>query len=174
MDFWEVVEARRSVRRFDVERDVPQQMVKRILRAALRAPSAGNLQPWYFVVVRRPQVKEALALAAWGQLFVSQAPVVLVVCAEPDRSATRYRERGAELYCLQDTAAAAEHILLAATALGLGACWVGAFDEEEAARALNLPDNLRPVAIIPLGYPAGEGRGHTSRRPLDEVLDVVA
>jgi nitroreductase len=112
-------------------------------------------------------------VAAWGQLFVSQAPVVLVVCAEPDRSAIRYRERGAELYCLQDTAAAAENILLAATALGLGGCWVGAFDEEEASLALNLPENLRPVAIIPVGYPSQEAEGSTSRRPLHEVLETV-
>jgi nitroreductase len=145
-----------------------------MLRAALRAPSAGNLQPWHFIEVRRPEIKEALAVAAWGQLFVSQAPVVIVVCAEPDRSASRYRERGAELFCLQDTAAATEHILLAATALGLGSCWVGAFDEGEAARALSLPDNLRPVAIIPLGYPAREAGGRTSRRALDEVLDIMA
>jgi nitroreductase len=174
MSFWDVVEARRSVRRFDARRDVPHTMVKRILRAALRAPSAGNRQPWHFIVVRRPEVKEALSVAAFGQLFVAQAPVVVAVCADPDRSASRYRKRGAELYCLQDTAAAVEHILLAAAALGLGSCWVGAFDEELAAEALNLPLSLRPVALIPIGHPEGEAGVRTSRRPLDEVMDVIA
>ena len=172
MDFWQVIEERRSVRRFD-RRDVPEEMVERMLQAAIRAPSAGNRQPWRFFVVRRQEVKAALAEAAWGQRFVAQAPVVIVVCAEPDRSASRYGRRGRELYCLQDTAAATEHILLAATALGLGACWVGAFDEQAAARALNLPANLRPVAIIPVGYPAWEPGGRTPRRPLHEVVETV-
>lgn len=173
MDFWEVIEARRSVRWFDTQQDVPQQLVKQMLRAAIRAPSAGNRQPWHFVVVRRPEVKEELAIAAWGQSFVAQAPLVIVVCAEPERSASRYGRRGVELYCLQDTAAATEHILLAATALGLGSCWVGAFDEGEAARALNLPAGLRPVALIPVGYPAQEAGGRTSRRPIQEVVEAI-
>jgi len=172
MDFWEVIEARHSVRRFD-RRDVPEEMVERLLQAAIRAPSAGNRQPWRFFVVWRQETKAALAEAAWGQHFVAQAPVVIVVCAEPDRSASRYGRRGSELYCLQDTAAATEHILLAATALGLGACWVGAFDERAAARALNLPASLRPVAIIPVGYPAWEPSRRTPRRPLQEVVETI-
>jgi len=173
MDFWEVIEARRSVRWFDTQQEVPQQMIKQMLRAAILAPSAGNCQPWRFVVVRRPEVREALAIAAWGQSFVAQAPLVIVVCAEPQRSASRYGQRGVELYCLQDTAAATEHILLAATTLGLGSCWVGAFDEQAAARALNLPAGLRPVALIPVGFPAREPGGRTSRRPLQDVMEIV-
>jgi nitroreductase len=174
LSFWDVVEARRSVRQFDAGRDVPQQMVKQILRAALRAPSAGNRQPWHFIVVRDPQVKDELSVAAYGQLFVAQAPVVFAVCADPERSASRYHDRGRRLYCLQDTAAAIEHILLAATALGLGSCWVGAFDEELAAEVLRLPPSLRPVALIPVGYPQHEQSVRTSRRPLGEVMDVIA
>lgn len=172
MDFWEVIEERHSVRRFE-RRDVPEEMVERLLGAAIRAPSAGNCQPWRFFVVRRPEVKTALAEAAWGQYFVAQAPLIIVVCAEPQRSAGRYGRRGVELYCLQDTAAATTHILLAATALGLGACWVGAFDEQAAARALNLPAGLRPVALIPVGYPAREPGGRTSRRRLQEVAETI-
>ena len=136
---------------------------------AIRAPSAGNCQPWHFVVVRSERTKGQLAEAAYSQWFVAEAPVVIVVCADPDRSARRYGSRGAQLYCLQDTAAATENILLAVTALDLGACWVGAFDERAASKALGLPTNLRPVAIVPIGYPAAHPY-RTSRRSLREVV----
>ena len=106
MDFWQVIEERRSVRDFDVGRDVPPDMVQGILEAAIRAPSAGNCQPWHFVVIRSEQTKGLLAEAAYGQWFVAVAPVVIVVCADPARSAWRYGSRGVQLYCLQDTAAA--------------------------------------------------------------------
>jgi len=169
MDFWQVIEERRSVRNFDSARDVPHETVQRILEAAIRAPSAGNCQPWHFIVVRSEQIKGRLAQAAYGQWFIADAPVVIVVCAEPDRSAWRYGSRGSQLYCLQDTAAATEHILLAVTALGLGACWVGAFDEKAAAKALDLPASLRPVAIVPLGHPTARPY-RTPRRSLNEVV----
>ena len=169
MDFWQVIEERHSVRGFDAGREVPPEMVQRILEAAIRAPSAGNCQPWHFVVVRNEQTKDLLAVAAYEQWFIAEAPVVIVVCADPVRSASRYGSRGVQLYCLQDTAAATEHILLAATALGLGACWVGAFDERAASKALGLPDSLRPVAIVPIGYPAAPPH-RTSRRSLEEVV----
>jgi nitroreductase len=169
MDFWEVIERRYSLRDFDPSRDVAPEDVEKILRAAIRAPSAGNLQPWFFVVVREEKKKEALARAALDERFIAQAPVVVVVCVDPDRSAVRYGRRGVNLYCLQDTAAATENMLLAAVALGLGGCWVGAFHEEEAARALDLPSHLRPVAIVPLGYPAWPAEGRTARRDLKEV-----
>ena len=169
MDFWQVTEERRSVRNFDAERDVPPEMVQRILAAAIRAPSAGNCQPWQFVVIRSKRTRDLLAEAAYGQRFVAVAPVVIVVCADPARSAQRYGSRGVQLYCLQDTAAATEHILLAVTALGLGACWVGAFDEKAASQALDLPGDLRPVAIVPIGYPTA-GQHRTSRRSLKEVV----
>ncbi|HUW14106.1 MAG TPA: nitroreductase family protein [Anaerolineae bacterium] len=174
MNFFEAVEARHSIRQFDTARDVEHKLVKQMLRAAILAPSAGNRQPWRFIIVRRAGVKEALALAAFGQSFVSQAPVVIAVCAEPELSATRYGRRGTDLYCLQDTAAAIEHILLGAAALGLGTCWVGAFDEGQAAEALNLSDGLRPVALIPIGYPARAPADRRPRRSFDEVVDIIA
>jgi nitroreductase len=172
MDLWEVIERRRSVRAFQGS-DVSVSTVQKILEAAVRAPSAGNRQPWHFVVVRRKAVKEALAQAASGQDLLAEAPVVIVVCADAERSATRYGSRGRSLYCLQDTAAATEHILLAATALGLGSCWVGAFDEGAAARALDLPAQLRPVAMVPIGQAASESTGRTARRSLAEVSTLL-
>jgi nitroreductase len=170
MDFWTAVNTRYSVRAFDPESEVSSDQVERLLDAALQAPSAGNRQPWHFYVVRNPSQKRGLAAAAYGQGFVAQAPVVIVVCANPPQSAARYGTRGYELYCLQDTAAAAEHILLGAVALGLGGCWVGAFDEAQVARVLRMPANLRPVAILPLGKPATDEAGRSPRRPKGEVV----
>ena len=172
MDLWTAIDRRYSVRRFS-SAEVSASTVRKILSAAIRAPTAGNRQPWHFIVVRREEVKHALARAAYGQGFVAQAPVVIVVCADPERSAMRYGARGRELYCLQDTAAATENILLAATALGLGGCWVGAFDEMAAARALALPRALRPVAMVPIGEPMPEPGGRTPRRPLSEVTSFM-
>jgi nitroreductase len=173
MDFWQVLENRYSVREFDLSMGVSPETVERLLTAAIRAPSAGNRQPWHFYVVRDLAVRRALAAAAYGQEFVSQAPVAFVVCADAEQSAGRYGQRGRELYCLQDTAAAIEHILLAAVALGLGGCWVGAFDEQSASRALNLPRRHRPVAIVPVGKPASTPSARTRRQSLESVTTYV-
>jgi nitroreductase len=173
VDFWQVVDSRYSVRDFDATVDVPPETVDRILRAAVRAPSAGNRQPWHFYVVRDPAVQQGLASAAYGQEFVAQAPVVIVVCADAEQSAGRYGQRGRELYCLQDTAAAAGIILLAAVAVGLGSCWVGAFDELRAARVLDLDYHLRPIAILPIGKPAGALSTGTARQPLQAVVSHI-
>jgi nitroreductase len=173
MDFWQVLDERHSVRNFDPGVDVTQENVERMLAAAIQAPSAGNRQPWHFYVVRDPEVRGALARAAYGQGFVAQAPVVIVVCADAERSAARYGQRGRDLYCLQDTAAATEHILLAAVALGLGGCWVGAFDEDRAARALNLPSRHRPVAMVPIGKAAGSPGMRTARRQRPTVASYI-
>ncbi len=158
MDLFEAMEKRRSVRDFDPARDVPIEMIEEILRCACLAPSAGNVQPWRFCVIRDRGLKEKLAEAALGQAFVASAPVVIVVCADLKAHAAAYGKRGVELYSIQDTAAAIQNLLLAATSLGLGSCWVGAFREGEAAAALGLEESLRPLAIIPLGYPRSSSR----------------
>jgi nitroreductase len=173
MDFWQVLQDRYSVRGFDPAVDVPPETVARLLEAALRAPSAGNRQPWHFYVVRSPETRQGLAAAAYDQDFVAQAPVAIVVCADAEQSAGRYGDRGRTLYCLQDTAAATEHILLAAVALGLGSCWVGAFDEARAARVLNLPGHRRPVAILPIGKPARAPARRTPRQPPEQVVSYI-
>jgi nitroreductase len=172
MELWTAIETRRSVRRFSSKEVTPAD-IERILAAAIRAPSAGNRQPWHLVVVRNPELKETLAAVAGGQDSILEASVVIVVCAQPERSAAVYGDRGRELYCLQDTAAATAHMLLAATALGLGACWVGAFDETAAARVLSLPPTLRPVVMVPIGYPLAEGGVRRFRRPLSQVTSWV-
>lgn len=168
MDVFEAIRLRRSIRAF-TEEDVSDEIVEKVLEAAIWAPSAGNLQPWEFVVVRRPDIKRELARAALGQTFIEEAPVVIVVCANEVRSGSIYGSRGINLYCIQDTAAAIQNMLLAVCALGLGACWVGAFHEEEVRRILKVPRGVRPVAIIPIGYPA-EKPSPPRRRPLKEVV----
>jgi nitroreductase len=160
-------ERRFSCRSFDTTA-LERETVEAVLEAARWAPNGGNLQPWRFVVVVDPGRRRAIAGAAYGQGFLAQAPVVIAVCAVPDESATKYGPRGRELYCLQDTAAAAQNILLAATDRGLGSCWVWAFDEAAVARVLELPRDWRPVALLALGRPA-EAEPQRTRRPLSEI-----
>lgn len=160
-------ERRYSCRNFDTS-PLDRKMVETVLEAARWAPNGGNLQPWRFVVVLNIDLRRTLARAAFGQGFIAQAPVVIVVCAVADENAREYGARGRELYCLQDTAAAAQNMLLSATELGLGTCWVGAFDESAVSRLLDLDSAWRPVALIALGHPA-EAESQRSRRPLAEV-----
>jgi nitroreductase len=168
MDVLKAVRGRRSIRAFKSD-DVSPEIVKKFLDAARWAPSAGNIQPWEFIVVRKPEIKRALAEAALDQMFIEEAPVAIVVCANKNRSSQRYGIRGKTLYCIQDTAAAIQNIHLAAYSLGLGTCWVGAFKEEEARKILKIPRGIRPVAIIPVGYPA-EAPPPRSRRPINQIV----
>lgn len=163
----DLLRRRRMVRRFRPD-PVPAPLVERLLTAAARVPSAGDTQPWAFVVVRDAARRAQLGRAALNQMFVATAPVVIVVCAEQARSRARYHERG-DRYALIDTAFASLLLLLAVVEHGLGACFVGAFDDAEVARVLGLPGDVLPVGIIPVGYPAESPRGRP-RRPLRELV----
>jgi nitroreductase len=167
MDVFEAMKGRRSIRVFK-RRDVSDEDVAKLIDAAIWAPSAGNIQPWEFVIVRKPDVKRRLVEAAWDQSFI-EAAVVIVVCANENRSSQRYGERGKSLYCIQDTAAAIQNIHLAAYSLGLGTCWIGAFKEQEVKQILNVPQGIRPVAIVPVGY-AAESSSPRSKRPMDQIV----
>lgn len=155
MDFWQVINQRKSIRRFNPQKKVPKELIEKIIRVAHRAPSAGNVHPESFIIVYKEEIKKKLAQIALNQDFISQAPVVIVVLADLDKSAFYYGDRGRELYAICDTAAAIENLLLAATALGLSTCWVGAFDEEKIREILKIKKGIRPIAIIPLGYKEG-------------------
>lgn len=168
MDVLEAIKGRRSIRAFKSQA-VSTEIVERLIDAARWAPSAGNIQPWEFIIVRNPEIKRNLAKAALNQSFIEEAPVVIVVCADEIRSSQGYGVRGKTLYCIQDTAAATQNIHLAAYSLGLGTCWVGAFNEEEARKILEIPQGVRPVAIIPVGYPA-EKPSARNRRPLNQII----
>ena len=114
-------------------------------------------------------MREELVGVAGGQSFVAEAPVVIVVCADAERSAEKYADRGRHLYCLQDTAAAMQNIMLAAEARGLGTCWIGAFDEGACSEVLDLPSNHRPVAMTPVGVKAMHPDPRQRRDPEDTI-----
>ena len=167
----DTMRARRSVRVF-TEKAVAREKIHAVLGAANRAPSAGNLQAYEVYVVHNRPTRERLALAAGGQSAVAHAPVLLVFCASPARSAVKYGERGKLLFSVQDATIACAYAQLAAAALGLGAVWVGAFDEGAAREALGLTRELRPVAMLPIGYP-GEEPLDRGRRPLASLAHYV-
>lgn len=168
MELFEAIKSRRSIRKF--KEDIPDdESIERIIEAGIWAPSAGDLQSWNAVVVKDEQTKVRIALAAYVQEFIAKAPVVIVMCANRANAGARYGERGRELYCIQDAACAAQNMMLAAYALGLGAAWVGAFKDEDIVNLLNLPDYLRPVALIPLGYPDEEPET-PPRRNVEEAV----
>jgi nitroreductase len=167
MEFSEAVAKRRSVRHFNTRREVSEEDVRALLDAAVTAPTAGNIQPWRFVVIRTPEARARLA-AAMGQKWATAAPVVIVLCVDPRPCAARYGERGERLYAIQDTAAAAQMILLAAVDRGLASCWIGAFDDEAVREAIGVARPITPVAVLPVGYSAEAAR-KPLRRPLEEV-----
>jgi nitroreductase len=151
MEVADAIELRRSIRRFK-NREIPEGMLKEVLRAGHMAPSAGNLQGRDFIIIQDNAVKELLCMAALNQYFIMGAPVCIVVCANVSRSSARYGKRG-ELYAVQDSAAAIMNMMMMAEDLGLGTCWVGAFNEAAVTQLLSLPVGVRPVALIPIGYP---------------------
>lgn len=155
MDVFQCIFKRRSVRKFE-KKEVDDKLIGLMLYAATHAPSSGNTQEWEFIVVKDEGQKKKLATSALHQEFISEAPVVIVVCADLEKISLKYGKRGENLYFAQDTAAAVQNILLSAQALDLGSCWVGAFDEEHVKDILGLPENLRPLVILPIGYPAEE------------------
>ena len=171
MDFFDIVKTRQSVRVF-APKPVEPDKLQAMLEAAELAPSAGNRQAYEIYVVRDPSRKAALRKAALDQESVSAAPVALVFCADPERSAQRYGERGAHRYSLQDATIACTFAMLAATALGLDSVWVGAFDDEAVRRAIGASADKVPVAILPVGYGA-EKPGRRPRRPLAELVREV-
>ncbi|MEE8484714.1 MAG: nitroreductase family protein [Nitrospinota bacterium] len=151
MDIPEAIKNRRSIRRF-LKKEIPPDAVDALKDALIWAPSAGNLQSRHFYFVFNQDKKESIVRAALGQRFIAEAPLCVVACA--DYSIEKdYGKRGTELYMLQDVAASVQNFMLLAHGKGLGCAWVGAFNEEEVSEILGIPDNLRPVAIVPVGYP---------------------
>ena len=154
MDLIEAIQKRHSVRSFS-DKKPSSEIITKIIKYAHLAPSAGNLQARDFIIVDDSEIKKELSRAALNQEFIEEAPINIIVCANLKRISP-YGRRGEELYCIQGTAAVVEHILLLAVDNGLGTCWVGAFNENEALKILNLPSHIRPVAIISIGYPKGK------------------
>ena len=150
----EAIRTRRSVRAY--KRDpIPPALLERVTEAMRLAPSACNNQPWRFVLVRDASLREQLAHACANQMFIAPAPVIVAACAWPALASPRMGGywNSAEV----DVAIALDHLMLAATAEGLGTCWIGAFNETEVKKLLYVPEDVKVVALTPLGYPAREG-----------------
>lgn len=172
MNVFEAIKTRRSIRVFDSSKKVKDDQIEKLLEAARWAPSAGNLQSRFFVVVKNQKIKTELAEAATFQEFIGEASVVFVICADLERTRQRYGSRGETLYALQDGTIATQNIWLEAVELGLGAVWVGAFDKDKVSQILNLSKNLYPIAILPIGYPA-EFPTPPSRRSIKEISKII-
>jgi len=166
MDLMEAIKTRRSIRRFK-EAPVPENLLKEVLSAARLAPSADNAQPWRIIVVMDEELKLKLAAAAHGQKFIAQAPLVLVVCGVPDEA---FPTIGGYMSAhVIDVAIAVDHATLAAHALGLGTCWIGTFKEDKVREILGIPEDVRVIAITPLGYP-DESPERTPRKNLEDLV----
>jgi len=153
MDLFDAIEKRRSIRRFRPE-PLAKEDLRRILEAGRLAPSGGNRQPWYFIVVRDLETKRALSTVANNQKFIADADTVIVALGDPGtKLKSPYKLSSTRIPYKQDPMIAIGHIILAATALGYGTCWIGAFNEDEVKRILKIPENLAVIALLPVGTP---------------------
>lgn len=170
MNFRELYSSRRSIRSF-TERKLNNDEIRSLLEAATRAPNACNAQSWRFYVVTDTDVKAKFAAEQICAPWVSEAPVVFVLCADSSGLRERFDDR-AEKFVLQDTALAAENMLLAATEMGLGGCIIGAFNEEKCRSLLDIPENIGIHMLLPIGEASSEvpDRG---RKPLDAFVTYI-
>jgi len=159
MDVIEAIRIRRSIRKYRPER-IPVEKLEIILEAARLAPSAANRQPWRLVVVEDRERRKSLARAANDQTFIGDAGAIIVAISDPEKSA-RWHEK--------DTMIALEHVVLAATVLGYGTCWIGAFDEDAVKNLLKVPAKMKVVALLPIGIP-DEKPSPRTRRELSEIF----
>ncbi len=165
MEFYDVIRKRKSIRKYKSD-PIPDEVLNRILEAGRIAPSAKNLQPWHFIVLKDKQIKEEVAEACRGQRWMADADVILVGCIINDIAWGRmggYMSSGPV-----DLAIALDHMILAAANEGLGTCWIGAFVEEEVKKILKAPQNVIIMALTPIGYPAevAKDRGRKTQQEI--------
>lgn len=169
MDLEEVINRRKSIRKFE-NKEISKEIIYKIIELANLSPSAGNLQARSIIIVENKEVKKELAKICFGQNFLESASIVLIIFANLEESAKRYGERGRELYAIQDATIFASYIQLLAKNYGLDSCWVGAFDENKLKKFLGLTNNnLRPIAIIPIGY-SSEEKERPPRKNLKNII----
>ena len=166
MDVYEAIRTRTSVRRYGSQ-PVEEDKLQRILEAARLAPSGKNGQPWTFIVIKDAAIRERLVDACKGQTFLAEAPVVIAACGKEELA---YQKMGGYWNSLPvDIGISLEHLMLAATAEGLGTCWIGAFMEEKVREVLEVPDGVKIVALTPVGY-AKDQRVTRPRKPLEDII----
>lgn len=166
MHLYDAIQHRRSIRSYKPE-SIPEDMLNRVLNAVRLAPSGSNRQPWKFILVKDPAVKDALVPLCQDQRFVAEAPILIVACGRN----IHYNRGGymGDYSMLVDIAIAVDHLTLAAYAEGLGTCWIGSFDNKGIKALLGIPDDVQVVALTPLGFPAAAGHP-TSRKSLEEII----
>jgi len=164
MDLMEIIKNRRSIRKYRSD-EISQQDLNEIFEAVQLAPSANNLQPWKFILIRNDKKKRLIAQACAGQEFIGEAPVVVVACAIGRGG---YIGKYMESWPV-DLAIAVTHLILSAWNKGLGTCWIGDFDEDKIREICSIPHVVRVVAITPLGYPV-KTVPPTSRRPVERII----
>ena len=150
MDLGDVIRQRRSIRKYK-SMPVRKELLDEILECGLYAPSSGDLQCRHLYVVQDEKTKKDISKVAYDQKFIAQAPVVIVVCAD-NRIEKEYGDDGKNLYVFLDCAAAIQNILIRSYSLGLGSCWVGAFDAAKVSKIINAPSHFGPVSLVTLGY----------------------
>lgn len=172
--FHELVKNRRSIRRY-LEKPVEREKIVACLEAARLAPSAENVQPWRFLVVDDPGIKETLAAEAFSGIysfsrFAAKAPVLIVILARLDLVANRLgKQIQGVAFHLIDIGIAGEHLVLQAEELGLGTCWIGWFSQRKTRKCLKIPRKYKIVCLLAMGYPAGRPTREKKRRVLDEI-----
>ena len=164
MDVFTAISQRSSVRAYKAT-DVEEDKLKKVLEAARLSPSASNRQDWKFIVVRNKETRRKLAKAAFGQSFIGEAPVVIVACGTDSKAILAC---GQPMHTV-DVSIACAYMILQAYELGLGTCWIGAFNEDETKKILNIPEHVRVVAMTPLGYP-NQPLSQKSRKSLDQII----
>lgn len=169
MDPYECISARRSIRKY-LQKPVDFNKLALILEAGSKAPSAGNLQDYRFVVITEKDKIRAIADHCTDQFWIAEAPVIIAVCSDTESAESYYGLRGQRLYSVQNSAAAIQNMLLAAHSLGLGTCWIGSFNEDYMSEALKIPDKVRVQSIITLGYADGAPDIKSSRELGDMVF----
>ena len=169
MDFDEVVKKRKMVREYQQDKQVSASIINKLLKNAHRSPSAGHTQVQEFIVIIDPITKRKLCEASLRQSQVEDASVLIVVCSNTSRSVNRYGKRGTGFYSVIDGAFASMIILLSAVNEGIGASFVGAFEDNKVSRILGLPVHVKPIGIIALGYPA-EKPGRFERIKLKNLV----
>ena len=166
MSVLDIIKRRRSTRRYKDD-EIPEEVLLRVMEAARLAPSGKNLQPWKFILVKDKDLKIRLAQAARGQMFIARAPVIIVACGYPEQS---YAHMGNYMKSWPiDVTIAIDHLMLQAEEEGLGTCWIGAFEEKSVKPLLNVPEDVRVLALTPLGYPDETPRDR-GRKALEEIV----
>ncbi len=172
MEYSELIKMRHSTRGFD-GRLLTEKQLCELVTAGTLAPNACNMQSWHFYATCDKSRIEGLFPDVHGREWIKSAGAVIVVCTENGDLIDRFGDRAKSLFVIQDTAAAATQILLKAADMGMSGCFVGAFNEYECRKYFAIPDNRRPVIMLPIGYEVTPEVPEKSRKPLDEVLTII-